>query len=277
VGAEYIRMCNTDKNAGETDVTFTVTVSRAATVAVTVDDRIPAEWAAIGTQQAAVDRVVAAFAAPGTFVDSGLDVCIHENDTTDRPMSVYTAQLPAGTYVFDSQDSGKNYYTIGAIGGLVDVTAPGDNVIGIPTNGNWPAAEYPALALDNSVDTKFLHFSGQTEHTGFCVTPFVGATIVTGLTFTTANDAAERDPVTFELYGSNDGINGPWKMIATGNICDFSQATAWPRKTIGATPLSFSNTVAYANYKVIFPTIRNAVTANSMQIAEVELLGVLAQ
>ncbi len=43
-GAEYVLMFNTDKATSETDVTYAVTISRPCTVAVTVDDRIPAEW-----------------------------------------------------------------------------------------------------------------------------------------------------------------------------------------------------------------------------------------
>ena len=277
IGAEYVLMFNNDKATSETDVTYTVTLSRAATVAVTADDRIPAEWSAIGSQQAAVDLVVAAFAAPGTFVDTGLNVAIHESATTDRVMSVYAAELPAGTYVFGIQNSDKNFYTIGAIGGPVDVTAPGDNIVGVPNNGNWPGGEYPALIIDNSKDTKFLHYSGATGPVGFCVEPFVGSTIVIGMTFTTANDSPERDPVKYELHGSNDGINGPWTLIAAGDIVDFAGATTWLRKTIGTTPIAFDNVVPYTNYKVMFPIVRSFGSANSMQIAEVELLGILAE
>ena len=35
---------------------------------------------------------------------------------------------------------------------------------------------------------------------------------------------------------------------------------------------AIANTNAYALYRVLFPTVANAATANSMQIAEVELL-----
>jgi hypothetical protein len=117
IGAEYVLMFNTDKATSETDVTYTVTTSMAAMVAVTVDDRIPAEWTGGGTilsPQDAVDAV-AAFAPKGTFKDTGLNVAIHESATIDRPMSVYAAQLPAGTYVFGGQPSNKNFYTIGAV------------------------------------------------------------------------------------------------------------------------------------------------------------------
>ena len=55
------------------------------------------------------------------------------------------------------------------------------------------------MIFDDDTATKFLHFRGEIEATGVIVTPSVGNTVVTGLTFTTANDAAERDPVAFEL------------------------------------------------------------------------------
>jgi hypothetical protein len=35
----------------------------------------------------------------------------------------------------------------------------------------------------------------------------------------------------------------------------------------------FTNTTPYTSYRVTFPTLRNAGTANSMQIAEVDFLG----
>jgi hypothetical protein len=61
-----------------------------------------------------VDQVVAAFAQPGQFQDTGLTLYIHENATTDRPVSVFAADLPAGTYVFGSQE-GNNFYIIGVL------------------------------------------------------------------------------------------------------------------------------------------------------------------
>jgi hypothetical protein len=64
-------------------------------------------------------------------------------------------------------------------------------------------------------------------------------------------------------------------VIAAGDIVDFIQADAWPRFTKNATPIAFANSTAYAHYQVMFPTVRDAANANSMQIAEVELLGVI--
>jgi len=178
-------------------------------------------------------------------------------------------------------DSGTGLVFIDDIGfgrvytGPADITAAGDVVQGIPNDGDWPGAETPDLTIDDDVNTKYLHFKGATEPTGFQVTPSVGGTVVTGLTFATANDAPERDPVAFELYGSKDSIDGPYTLIASGDITDFSQETEWERFTMNSTMISFENLVAYNHYQVLFPTVRDAGSANSMQIAEVELIGVL--
>ena len=169
------------------------------------------------------------------------------------------------------------------MGSTSDVTAPGDIVQGVPNDGlmdgdnfGWPGAETPDLATDDDISTKFLHFKGELEPTGFQVEPASGPSIVTGLTLTTANDEAPRDPISYELSGSNDSIDGPYELIASGDIVDFAQETAWPRFTMNATPIMFENDVAYKYYQVMFPTVRDAASANSMQIAEVELLGVPA-
>ena len=161
---------------------------------------------------------------------------------------------------------------LGIMGTISDITALGDIVQGVPNDGDWPGAETPDLAVDDDTSTKYLHFKGETEPTGFQIEPASGASIVTGLTFTTANDATERDPISFELSGSNDSIDGPYTLIASGDIVDFAQETAWPRFTKNATAISFANNVAYTYYQVMFPAVRDAASANSMQIAEVELL-----
>ena len=162
---------------------------------------------------------------------------------------------------------------------LVDVTAPGDSVQGVPNDGDWPGGEAPPLAIDDNSTTKYLHFKGDfdpdpgTGGAGFRVTPSGGQSVVIGLTFTTANDAEDRDPTEFELSGSNVSIDGPYIPIASGEIVDFAQATAWPRFTTNTTPIRFSNSMGYSHYQILFTAIRNASGANSMQIAEVEFLG----
>ena len=131
-----------------------------------------------------------------------------------------------------------------AIPTIADVTGPDDMVVGVPDEARdgsvagWPGGEHPALAVDDNVGTKYLHFKGETEATGFQVAPAMGLTLVTGLTFTTANDATERDPITYELSGSNGSIDGPYELIASGDIVDFAGAAASPRFTMNATPIA---------------------------------------
>nr|NIS53567.1 hypothetical protein [Phycisphaerae bacterium]NIU11045.1 hypothetical protein [Phycisphaerae bacterium]NIU59672.1 hypothetical protein [Phycisphaerae bacterium]NIW95964.1 hypothetical protein [Phycisphaerae bacterium] len=154
----------------------------------------------------------------------------------------------------------------------IDVTVAGDPVKGVPDDGDWPGGEAPPLTIDDNVNTKYLHFKGHLQPTGFAVTPKFGGKVVTEITFTTANDSPHRDPVSFELHGSNVGIDGPWTLIASGDIDDFAQADPWPRFTKNATPITFANAVAYDHYQVLFTAVRDPAANNFMQIAEVELL-----
>ncbi len=157
---------------------------------------------------------------------------------------------------------------------LADVTAPGDTVVSLPiynspSNGN----EDPPMGIDDDVTTKYLNFEGATQSTGIAIEPAMGPTVVTALTLTTANDSPERDPASFEISGSNVSLDGPYEVIASGDVVDFTQADPLPRFTTNATAITFENTVAYKYYQVMFPTTRGP-GQNSMQIAEVELLGV---
>ena len=139
-----------------------------------------------------------------------------------------------------------------------DVTRPGDPVVGSSTN--TPGAETPDKVIDNSGNTKYLNFDRL--GTGFTVTPS-GTGIVRGLVLVTANDAPERDPASFTFEGSDDGET--WTTIAQGALNP-------PTARFGVDQVRFANDTAYAQYRVTFPTLRNANAANSMQIAEVQLV-----
>jgi len=168
-----------------------------------------------------------------------------------------------------------------ALAAGLDVTRPGDLIKGVPNDGDWPGNEAPSYAIDDDIATKYLHFKGDfypdpgTGGAGFRVTPSTGQTTVVGLTVTTANDYPGRDPITFELSGSNSSIDGPYTLIVRGNIVDFNRVYEWPRFTKNDTPISFNNNVAYGYYQLIFTAIRGPAGGmiDSMQIAEVELLG----
>ena len=66
----------------------------------------------------------------------------------------------------------------------------------------------------------------------------------------------ERDPIQFELYGSNESIDGPYELIASGDVVDFAGEAEWPRFTMNETPISFENEVAYDHYQILFPAVR---------------------
>ena len=129
-------------------------------------------------------------------------------------------------------------------------------------------------AIDD-VSQKYLNFLDLGS--GFIVTPQVGATVVTGMRFYTANDAVERDPASFVLEGADDPA-GPFTLIAEGPLDlpsgrNGGGATALDPSSSFNQTVSFANDVAYTSYRVTFPTLKDADAANSMQIAEVELLG----
>jgi hypothetical protein len=171
-----------------------------------------------------------------------------------------------------------------SIGGmyLVDVTSPTDALVQVDgiddddgSAGPPPAAEGVENAINN-VTQKYLNFLDLGS--GFIVTPETGATVVEGIRLYTANDAIERDPASFVLEGSNSGPEGPFTVIAEGDLSLPEQ-----RNEGGDIPIDpslwnqtvlFDNDQAYTSYRVTFPTLRDAAAANSMQIADVELLGV---
>ena len=151
-----------------------------------------------------------------------------------------------------------------------------DFIIGIDTDAailpsRSPDGEPAPYAIDGNTGTKYLNFAKL--NTGFIVQPLAGSSVVQSIQLTTANDAVARDPLTWELYGTNtieawtphgDGA-GNWTLIASNNA-------NLPETRLTAGPVqSFSNTTAYSAYRLLFPTVKDAAAANSMQIAEVGL------
>ncbi len=171
---------------------------------------------------------------------------------------------------------------------MIDITRPGDPIQLIngfnqgPDGdaGPPPAAEGVENAI-NDTGQKYLNFLD--INSGFSVTPSgAGNNLpVTGIRFYTANDSEPRDPASFQLFGSNDGLDGPWTVIASGNLALPADRNAGGDAVVippTGNPAAFSqellfdNGDVYTNYGVIFPTLKDAVAANSMQIGEVELL-----
>jgi hypothetical protein len=126
-----------------------------------------------------------------------------------------------------------------------------------PTSNNSPSNEGAANAFDGNVNTKYLNFDKQ--NAGVTVRLSQGR-VVQKFTITTANDAAERDPASYKLYGSNDGVN--WTLIKEGPL-----SLSDGRFSVSG-EIAVDNTTAYVYYFIKFPSIKNN-SGNSVQIAEV--------
>jgi hypothetical protein len=158
--------------------------------------------------------------------------------------------------------------------GLVgnDFTDPDENGIadgtifsgGVP--GSNPVNEEPPRALDNSVTSKWLAFEPAGTYYGF---RFAGAVrrTVNAYTLTSANDEPNRDPYTWTLSGSNDGLN--YTVIDARTAQTF--ASRFETRLY-----QFSNATAYEYYRFDMKTRFGATGQNpqpvAIQVAEFELL-----
>ncbi|MDB6133323.1 MAG: hypothetical protein JWM59_1566 [Verrucomicrobiales bacterium] len=136
---------------------------------------------------------------------------------------------------------------------------------------NWPAGEAPAFGVDGTPGTKYLNFAKL--NTGLVFTPSTAGTVVTGINFTTANDAVDRDPASYILLGSNSAIVSDVAGSTLDVSASFTQIAGGTlslpaeRLTVGG-GVTFTNTNAYNTYLLVFPTVKNEVGANSMQIGD---------
>jgi hypothetical protein len=131
-----------------------------------------------------------------------------------------------------------------------------------PTTYNSPNGEGAANAFDGNTSTKYLNFDK--KNAGVTVKLSQGR-VVQKFTITTANDFPGRDPTSYKLYGSNDGVN--WTLIKQDTLT-LSDTRFWTSPEI-----TVANTTAYVYYFILFPTTKAGdgcgLNCDSMQIAEV--------
>jgi hypothetical protein len=131
----------------------------------------------------------------------------------------------------------------------------------IPTTSNSPPGEGPNNAFDNNSSTKYLNFDK--KNAGVTVQLNTGR-VVTGFTITTANDFSGRDPTSYKLYGSNDGVT--WTLVKQDAL------TLSNNRFATSAVIDVGNTTAYAYYFMLFPTTKAGdgcgLDCDSMQIAE---------
>jgi hypothetical protein len=165
----------------------------------------------------------------------------------------------------------------GAGGGGDAILASGDNAVAITSVAkSFPGGENPGDALDMDPGSKYLNFGK--EDSGLIVDNGM-PTIVDSLTFTTANDHSERDPLTWQLYGTNDpitsidgsdGSSENWNLVDSGDtdLLQFSANDDTGRFQTGAAQ-AVSNSTPYGAYRLVFDSLRDAGAANSMQVADI--------
>ncbi len=286
-GTKYLNFAR--ENTG-----FIVTLSSAAAVQsftlTTANDAVardPASWALWGTNDAITSaNNSTGLAESWTPIGSG-SVALPDARQTLGPVVGFTNSTAYSSYRMmyptlknapatnSMQVADVRYYATSDGSGSNLLTAT-DPILAIHNaqDSRYPGAESPANLVDGT-NNKYLNFGKL--NSGFIVTPAMGPTIVDGFQITTANDAVERDPSLWELYGTLDAIvsgnntegNGEtWTLIASGSV-----ALPAERNTLG--PLvEFSNSTIYSSYKMLFTDLKNAGSANSMQIAEVQFYGV---
>jgi hypothetical protein len=147
-----------------------------------------------------------------------------------------------------------------------------DQTIRITPQSSFPAAEHPGLGIDHNHLTKYLNFGE--NNSGLIITNAQGPVDVNFMQIRTANDAPDRDPASYELWGTNDpiqsqqhsnGLGGEnWTLISSGPL-----SLPAGRRELGPI-VTINSPTNYQSYKLLFPTVKNATAANSMQIADVQ-------
>ena len=155
----------------------------------------------------------------------------------------------------------------GAGGTGTPVFAPANPVLCTGWNSSIANGEFVTRVIDGNSTTKYLNFGE--NNCGFFVVPSTGASIVTSFQLTTANDSDVRDPASWQLHGMAPG--GVWSLIDSGTVTlPTTRGTAGPVVTVN----NPTSKVCVA-YRMTFPTVRNAASANSMQVAEAQLFGTI--
>lgn len=122
-----------------------------------------------------------------------------------------------------------------------------------------PSGEEVWSIIDGDIYSKFLDFD-YFDGTEFTVDLGGMSATANSIEITTANDSEGRDPMNFEVFGSNDGV--AFTSVATGSIpCIYDRFLT--------RSFSFFNTTAYSYYRILFTN--QCSFDNSLQIAEVQL------
>ncbi|MCA9240272.1 MAG: chitobiase/beta-hexosaminidase C-terminal domain-containing protein, partial [Planctomycetales bacterium] len=186
--------------------------------------------------------------------------------------SAWTSSVGGPNIGFDSSTGHPAGPTNGTklsalVGG--DLTDPEDDgilevTINAGASTNSPNGEEPPKALDNTKGTKWLAFTQTGTHYEVHFTDNLPR-IVDGYTISSANDATERDPYSWTLSGSNDGVS--YTVIDSRDAQDF--ATRFETRLY-----EFQNSLPFTYYRFEFQTEYGVTASNftgALQMSEIEL------
>ena len=218
--------------------------------------------------------------ATNSLSDSGN---LSGSTTTNLSINNVNSGDDGGYFCIITNDTGSvtsSVATLSVLSSLPDVLYLGDTIT--------IYQGHEAEVVENSVDHqgyKYLNFGTSPTSppfigpVGFTDTPQIGSTLVTAMRVYTANDSPERDPADFTLEGSNDGTN--FTVIASGPLSlpdgrNPADGSIIDPLTMYNQEVDFANQATYTIYRWTCTHVKDDLTANSMQVAEVELLGVTA-
>lgn len=130
-------------------------------------------------------------------------------------------------------------YPFEAVSTIVDITDDGSLVVSKDHDAGPNSAEGSTKLVDGDNNSKFL--TGGFPQTFFFQLVYDTPIVANKYRFTSGNDAPERDLKTWELLGSNDGVN--WDVLDTRS--DQSWADRNQTKEF-----NFDNENAYTTYKI---------------------------
>jgi len=188
----------------------------------------------------------------GSYTISGLSSVIPAGKTSSDPLtlSVSSDKVPFGTRFMlpiTLQGSGKElidpalqttYFRFDTIlRKSVDVTNNGTLSVNHENPGGPDAGEGSNKLVDNDINTKYLFFD-YAANDWFQIS-FTEPTAIGAYNFTSANDASSRDPKTWTLEGSDDGVN--WTVLDSREDQYFASRFQTVRYEIAAGQQSFKN------------------------------------
>ena len=228
----------------------------------------PAGWSGDFKLHAPFNTTVQGTIVNGKLTD--LDVLPRSRKADVIDMSSLSSSFATGYNVLSSQDS---------IIPVKQTAKGGTNILAV-SGVDFNVGESIANAVDGNLATK--HYNKSQDganapgvNSGFVVTPALGATVIKGFQFATANDVPDRDPMTITIEGSNDpnagqagGGNFTLLYEGTSGLLQNSDRNAWG--LFG----NFTNNAAYKTYRVLITGTAGGSDADGVQYSEVQLMGV---